>query len=347
MKMRKIFAGMAASAIALSAFAMSASALDAPANAGIAFQMNDTWNYRDLAGTDGSRAVFPQQEVAIQGGAYGISTDVAISDVSIQYDGTYTVSIATSGTITEAHPDKTGTDNGFIVNEDLGLTRQGSKWSMLHNWDSDPNASGDDSKEITQEEYIASLIPGKDASKINMLCIATDIPCEYNDDDQPVVNGEVVKVTDIKVDICGTSYEAAGDVYYKSDTDYLAIALINTYGDSTIDAAAMPTEDGTITATFTIEGLGKDPNAGGDSSTADSATSSTTSSGSSNSGTNNNNNTNKNNNGGTTASKAPTTSATDSKPSDATANAEAGAPAGIALALAAVAGAAIVVSRKK
>ena len=344
MKMRKIFAGMAASAIALSAFAMSASALDTAGNAGIAFQMEGTWNYRDLAGTDGTRAVFPQQEVAIQGGAYGISTDVAVSDVSIQYDGTYTVSIGTSGTIAEAYPD----NDGFTVNADLGLTRQGSKWSMLHNWDSDPNASStDDSKEITQEEYIASLVPGKDAPKINMLCIATDIPCEYNDDDQPVINGEVVKVTDIKVDICGTSYEAAGDVYYKSDTDYLAIALINTYGDSTIDAAAMPTEDGTITATFTIEGLGKDPNAGGDSSAADSATSSTTSSGSSNSGTNNNNNTNKNNNGGTTASKAPTTSATDSKPSDATANAEAGAPAGIALALAAVAGAAIVVSRKK
>lgn len=343
MKMRKIFAGMAASAIALSAFAMSASALDTAGNAGITFEMADNWNYRSLPGTGNARGEFPMQEVAIQGGAYGVSTDVAISDTQIQYDGTYTVSIGTSGTITEAYPDQTG----FTVNEELGLTRQGAKWSMLHNWDSDPNASGDDSKEITQEEYIASLVPGKDAKQFNMLLVATDIPCEYNDDDQPVVNGEVVKVTDIKVDICGTSYEAAGDVYYKSDTDYLAIALINTYGDSTIDAAAMPTEDGTITATFTIEGLGKDPNAGGDSSTADSATSSTTSSGSSNSGTNNNNNTNKNNNGGTTASKAPTTSATDSKPSDATANAEAGAPAGIALALAAVAGAAIVVSRKK
>jgi hypothetical protein len=206
---------------------------------------------------------------------------------------------------------------------------------MLNNYDA--KETGESSVSQEQIEWVASKV----TDKFNMLTVATDIPCEYKDD-KPYIDGQEITVSDVKVDMCGTEYTATGDVYYKTDISTFAICLINAYGDSTIDPNALPASDGTISVTFTISGLGADPNASGDTSSASDSTSSTSSTSSTTSST------------GSTTSKASTTStksststATSSAASDNTSNSESGAPAGIALALAAVAGAAIVVSRKK
>ena len=99
-------------------------------------------------------------------------------------------------------------------------------------------------------------IDGAAADKFNMLLISTDIPCEYDDDNNPVINGAPVEVSDVTVDMCGQEYTPVDGVKFKSDEKYLVIAVINAYADSTIDAAAMPAADGTISATFTVSGLG-------------------------------------------------------------------------------------------
>jgi hypothetical protein len=329
MKLKKIFAGMAASAIAMTTFAMTAteaSALDTAGNAGVAFQTHETWNYRDAYGTDGE-AVFPAAIVGVQGGAYGFDTSVSCGDTTIQYDGTYTVSIATSGTINE----KTDED-GWFINEEKTLTREGSAWSMIKNTEPATSEDSDaDASSLTQDQV--EWTDGKVTDVFNMLLVTTDIPCEYNDDDKPEIDGTEIKVTDLKVDMAGTEY-TSNDVMFKSDAETLTIAVINAYGDSSIDASAIPTSDGTISITFTVSGLGEDPNA--NSSTADTSSSSGSTSSSSSTSKSS-----------TTKSSTTSTSTTTSTTSDDTANAEAGASAGIALALAAVAGAAIVVSRRK
>ena len=222
MKLKKVFAGMAASAIAMSVCAMTsattASALDTEGHAGIAFQTNTTWNFRDLYGTDGTD-VFPAAKVGVQGGAYG-NGSVECSDTTIQYDGTYTVSIATSGKIEEANTDKADNEKGFYLNEEKTLTRKDSPWSMLCNYE----AAESDNSDLTQDQI--EWVEGGKTDKFNMLSITTDIPCEYNDDDKPEINGTVVEVSDITVDMCGTQYTATGDaVKYKSDVDTLAVAL--------------------------------------------------------------------------------------------------------------------------
>lgn len=338
MKIKRIFAGMAASAIAMSAFAMtsavSSSAEGATYTSGITFQTNDTWNYRDFIGT-GGQCDFPETKVGVQGGAYGIGS-VECSDTTITEDGTYTISIATSGTLVEAMP---GNEAGFTIDEEKGLTREGSAWSMLKN--TEPKE--DQAEDVTQDTI--EWEDGKPTSKFNMLSICTDIPCEYNDEDKPVVNGNVVEISDIVVDMCGTEYTPTGDVFYKSDIDYVAVALINTYGESTIDPAALPAEDGTITVTFTVKGLGSSE-AGDSSSEAGESSAADSSSAASTNSTSNSTTTSKTSN--TTNTNKTTSTATTSKAaSDATESTETGAAAGIALALAAVAGAAVVVSRKK
>lgn len=325
MKLRKIFAGMAASAIAMTAFAVSASAY----NAGIAFQSNDTWNYRNIFNDEDQTAAFPAKSVGVQGGAYGLDTAVDCTDVAIEYDGTYTVSIATSGKINQ-HNDTIEEDkDGFYLNEEKTLSRMGSPWSMLTAY----NPKESDNSDITQDQIEWVGADPASTSKFNYLIVTTDIPCTYNDDEQPVVNDKVVTVKDIKVDMCGTEYTPEDGVYFKSDSDYLMIAIINAYGDSTIDEKAIPTQDGNISVTFTLEGLAEAP---AESSAADSVESKAD-----------------------TSSTAPTSSATTSKPSgnttstttsksdDTQKNPEAGAAAGIALAGIALAGAAIVVAKKK
>ena len=90
--------------------------------AGIAFQTNTTWNFRNNTG-DSNKATFPATAVGVQGGGNGVDTKVDCTDVDINGNGTYTVKIAASGTINED-----------IQKFDDGTERSGRqlKWAMDH-----------------------------------------------------------------------------------------------------------------------------------------------------------------------------------------------------------------------
>ncbi len=368
MKLKKIFAGMAASAIAMSAFAMgSAPAASADAtvtgNAGITFQTDGSWNYRDITNTAGDHAVFPQKEVGVQGGAYGFDTNVDCGDTAINGSGTYTVSIPTSGKInTEPDLNKPANKKAWFVDDEQTLTRMDSPWSMMHNYE--PGTS-DGSEEITAENLVWNK-GDVEAEKFNMLDVSTDIPAYYDKENHKCYLDEAltqeVTVTDVTVDIPGAGTFTGDAGCWKDDVDTLCISLINVYDDTgasnTIDGSAFPSEDGTITVTFTInfpedssnsedsKESGTESNESGTESGNSSASSSSSSSSSKGGNGGGGGNGGSGNGGGTTKNTSTSESLADSA-SDATENAESGAPAGIALALAAVAGAVFVVSRKK
>lgn len=370
MKLKKIFAGMAASAIAMTTFAMGtapAASADATVtgNAGITFQTADNYNFRDMPGTDGDRAIFPAREVGIQGGGYGFDTTLECNDTAINGSGSYTVTIATSGTIdTAPNLDKPANKKSWYINDDQTLDRMGSPWSMMHNYEP---ATNDGSKDITAENLTWNQAD-VESTKFNMLGISTDIPCFYDEDSGKCYLDEAltqeVTVSDVSVDIPGAGTFTGDAGVFKTDVkdQTISIAIINNYADdtsagvgSTIDPNAFPTEDGVITINFTInfaEGSNDstesnesgtesgDSNASGSDSNASSSSSS-----SSSKGGNGNGGGNGGSKGGTT--KTETAESLADSASDATENAKSGAPAGIALALAAVAGAVVVVSRKK
>ena len=91
-------------------------------NAGVAFQADGTWDFRnpdseksdDLA----EPAYFPNKCVGIAGGKNGYDTDVDCQDTAINGDGSYTISIAQSGTI----------KSNAVANDD-GSTQEGWKWA--------------------------------------------------------------------------------------------------------------------------------------------------------------------------------------------------------------------------
>ena len=250
MNFSKILAALSAAAFALSTISIvtenEVSALTT-GEAGIAFQTNSTWNFRNVYGetssatSDGSYAAFPNEIVGVVGGAAGYGNG-NFTDIPIEGDGSYSVSMYTEGSI----------DIDYEEN-DYGT---GGTWSILQNTNPDGSA-------------------GTTTDKFNMLLITTDIECTY-EDGVPYVDGEEVTVSDLSVDMCGTGY-TADTVYYKDDLDYLTISVINAYGNSSIDASALPTEDGFITINFTISGLGTMVDDGnstayddGDDSTSDS-----------------------------------------------------------------------------
>ncbi len=368
MKLKKIFAGMAASAIAMTTFAMgSAPAASADAtvtgNAGITFQTMDTWNYRNMPGEGGDHAEYPQAEVGVQGGAYGFDTALDCGDTAINGSGTYTVSIATSGKVNTA-PDLNNPSNkkGWYVDEEQTLGRMDCPWSMMYNYEP---ATSDGSEDVTAENL--TWEPGETkTSRFNMLGISTDIPCFYDEDSGKCYLDEAktqeVTVSDVTVDIPGAGTFTGDAGVFKTDVkdSTISVAIINNYAPdpsagvgSTIDPTALPTEDGTISITFTINFAeasndstnsnesgteSGDSNASGSDSNASSSQSSSSKGGNGGGG-------NGGSKGGTT--KTETTESLADSASDATENAKSGAPAGIALALAAVAGAVVVVSRKK
>ena len=116
--------------------------------AGIAFQCDGTWNYREVNGKDVSTlaapAAFPNAVVGVQGGANGFDTDVPVTDADINGNGTYTVSIAQSGEIDISTP-----GDGDFTDEDGNVTgdHTGYKWNARENETEqrDPAAT-DDSK---------------------------------------------------------------------------------------------------------------------------------------------------------------------------------------------------------
>ena len=258
MKIKKIFAGMAASAIALSMMAITASAADLSGNAGVEFQTNTSWNFRDWYGTGSGDAEFPGSKVGIQGGgAYG---DADISDAAINGSGDYTVSISASGTVVEKG---TATDADKFwnpVENNTTVTREGSPWSMAGNYKAvyDDSFKGKEA-DVKQSDVTWEIDVATD--KFNMLGVTTDIAGEYEEDDDEVVHfyldsdhKQEVKVSNLKVDIAGTTYTCAdNEIKLKDDLDYLGIAVINTYGESSIDAGAAAPEDGTVSISFHLE----------------------------------------------------------------------------------------------
>lgn len=361
MKLKKIFAGMAASAIAMTTFAMgSAPAASADAtvsgNAGITFQTDGNYTYRDITNTAGDHGVFPQKEVGCGGGANGFST-IDAGDTAINGSGTYTVSIPTEGVV-DIEPDlsKPANKKGWWIDEEKGVNRMGSKWSMRGSYEP-PESEEEDAPIPAVEDWVLS----EGNTAFNMLGVSTDIPAYYDAENHKCYLDEAmtqeVTVSDVTVDIPGAGTFTGDAGCWKDDVDTVCISLINIYGEdnNTIDGTAFPTEDGTITVTFTInfaEGSDDstesnesgtesgDSNASGSDSNASSSSSS-----SSSKGGNGNGGSNGGSKGGTT--KTETAESLAESASDATENAKSGAPAGIALALAAVAGAVVVVSRKK
>lgn len=256
MKIKKIFAGMAASAIALSMMAITASA-DLSGNAGVEFQTNGTWNFRDWYGTGSGDADFPGSKVGIQGGGGEGSAD--ISDTAISGSGDYTVSISAKGTVTNKG---TGTDadKWWQWSEDnANITREGFPWSMAGNYTATLK-DGVEAADATKDDITGYEIDVT-TDKFNMLGVTTDIAGEYEEDDDEVVHfyldsdhKQEVKVSNLKVDIAGTSYTCNDDeIKFKDDLDYLGISVINTYGESSIDAGAAVPEDGTVSISFHLE----------------------------------------------------------------------------------------------
>ncbi len=257
MKIKKIFAGMAASAIALSMMAITASAADLSGNAGVEFQTNGTWNFRDWYGTGSGDADFPGSKVGIQGGGGEGSAD--ISDTAISGSGDYTVSISAKGTVTNKGTGNDA-DKWWQWSEDnANITREGFPWSMAGNYTAILK-DGVEAADATKDDITGYEIDVT-TDKFNMLGVTTDIAGEYDEDDDEVVHfyldsdhKQEVKVSNLKVDIAGTTYTCNDDeIKLKDDLDYLGIAVINTYGESSIDAGAAAPEDGTVSISFHLE----------------------------------------------------------------------------------------------
>lgn len=348
MKIRKIFAGMAASAIAITAFAASASAF----NAGIAFQTNTTWNYRNGFSSydeDPATAAFPNKVVGVQGGAYGNDASIDCTDVAIDHDGTYTITMPVNGVI-----------DANIQTYDDGTQRSGDalKWSMAKNYEMENDA----------------VIDGTVTDYFNFILITTDIECEVDEDDDgnafAVVDGKEIHCKDVTLSYGSNSYHL-DEAVQKSDEDYVTFEVANHYnkeGQEFAESLAMPSDGDTMQITFTIEGYADAPaddnnndkpaddankpaddtnkpaddaNKPADDTNKPADDANTPADNNNNNNNTNNNNNNANNNNNVTTSTTTTTSTASDD------NTQSGAAAGIALAGIAVAGAAIVVAKRK
>ena len=97
-----------------------------------------------------------------------------------------------------------------------------------------------------------------DSTAYNYLFIATDIPCEYNDNDEALVNGQVVTCKDLKVKIGSQEFNVSA-APGKTDSDKLCFQIINKWNSKFTSEITDYTVAGAgeyITIDFTIEGLG-------------------------------------------------------------------------------------------
>lgn len=327
MKLRKIFAGMAASAIAMSTMSIAASAdsanLAAPFKAGVCYQTNQ-WDFRDSCDKEKNigkdEATFPNTSIGVSG-ALGYDSSVSVSDVEIQYDGTYTVSIGTSGTLTGLQAD------------------DGTTYDL--DWQLNDPAPEDGSAE---------------AERFNLLSIGTDLVLDdkpNKTDDVATVNGAQLSFSDVTAEWGGNSYSF--DAYAKGDAAVLTICLVNSYDDdgALAKTLTMPSRGDTITVTFTISGLGADPNAaqGGEGEGSGNGNTNSSQTGADNSSSKKSDDSSKGTTstagttkttttGGGTAAATGTSDATDT-------TAATGATAGLVFAGIALAGAAVVVTKRK
>ena len=267
MNLKRTLSTVMASAVALSgfsAFGVSAETFETAGdyvsgNAGITFQTNGNYTFRDITRKGDDHAVFPKKEVGCAGGANGFSS-IDAKDAAIKGDGTYTVAIPTCGVI-DIEPDlnKPANKKAWWINEEKGVSRMGSKWDMRGSYE--PPESDDPDAEIPGKDQWV-LNNGNDS--FNMLGISTDIPAYYDKDSHRCYLDEAltkeVTVSDVTVDIPGAGSFSSDAGCWKDDVDTLCISLINVYDDTgngnTINASAFPKDEGTITVTFTIKGLG-------------------------------------------------------------------------------------------
>jgi len=344
MKLRKVLIGMAAATLTTTMFAASASAY----NAGIYFQTNGTWNYRNVYGNNEDGAVaFPDKKVGVQGGA-GFDGNVAFGDTEITADGTYQITMPCKGKMSENIDESIYGPEGDRIDDAL-------VWTIGENYAPDAENPG-------------SVVTSATTDKFNLIGITTDMPYEVKEDDEGnnhfYVDGKEIKVTNVTVSFGGESYhldEVSGD----TEGETLNFNIINDWmkkKDKTalieagklIDTAnfAIPGADDTLTIEFTISGLSEGGNtessqAGGETSSAAGTESSKAAGDSSTKAADSS----KAGSTSTTSKAAGTANATGTAAgggSDATdSTAATGATAGLVFAGIALAGAALVVTKRK
>ncbi len=347
MKLRKVLIGMAAATLTTTMFAASASAY----NAGIYFQTNGTWNYRNVYGNNEDGAVaFPDKKVGVQGGA-GFDGNVAFGDTEITADGTYQITMPCKGKMSENIDESIYGPEGDRIDDAL-------VWTIGENYAPDADNPG-------------SVVTSATTDKFNMIGITTDMPFEKEKDDEGnnhfYVDGREIKVTNVTVSFGGESYhldEVSGD----TEGDTLNFNIINDWmkkKDKTalieagklIDTAnfAIPGADDTITIEFTISGLSEGGSEGGDPASSAPSGDSSTKPGDSSTKSGDSStkaaDSSKAGSTSTTSKAAGTANATGTAAgggSDATdSTAATGATAGLVFAGIALAGAALVVTKRK
>ena len=348
MKLKRVIAGMAASTIAASMFAVTASAY----NFGIFFQTNGTWNYRNVyGGTDDGAVAFPDHAVGVQGGA-GFDTNVDFGDLELTADGTYTLTMPCKGKMNDRINEEIYGPEGDRLEDAL-------VWTIPENYA--PNADNP-----------GEVVVGATTDKMNLLGITTDMPFEYEEQEDGTnkffVDGKEVKITDVTVSFGGESY-TLDEIYGDTEGDTLNFNFINDWmkkKDKTalieagklFDTAnfAIPGADDTLSLEFTITGLSEGGNtessqsgtessqASGDTSSAASGDTSSkaadTSSKAADTSTKSGSTTTT---GGTTATGTAAAGGSDATDS----SAATGATAGLVFAGITLAGAAVVVSKRK
>lgn len=264
MKKSRILAGLSAAAIAASmAAAIPAYAAESAfkGNAGVEFQTNTTWNFRDWYGTasDDGIGVFPDYHAGLAGKfAYGIFDNV--SDTEINGSGDYTVAISAGGTVTEKVDEK----YWYPIKGNTNVTRENSPWSMAGSYAPvyDTEAFADASA-VTADDVTGWELSLK-SDKFNMLGVTTDIPVYYDEDDNDVVHcyldkskEQEITVSDLVVKIGGTEYKA-DEVFLRDDLKYFGISVINTWGNSSIDASVLPPDEGMVEISFHVDVSGEE-----------------------------------------------------------------------------------------
>lgn len=348
MKLRKVLIGMAAATLTTTMFAASASAY----NAGIFFQTNDTWNYRNVYGSNDDGAIaFPDKKVGVQGAAGTIDGNVAFGDVEITADGTYQVTMPCKGKITEGIDEAVYGPEGDRVEDALA-------WNMKENYTPDTDNPG-------------TAVVSNTTSKINLLGITTDMPFEVEEDDEGnnhfYVDGKEIKVTNVTVSFGGESYHL-DEIYGDTEGETLNFNFVNDWmkkKDKTalieagklFDTAnfAIPGADDTLTIEFTISGLSEGGSEGGDPASSAPSGDSSTKPGDSSTKSGDSStkaaDSSKAGSTSTTSKAAGTANATGTAAgggSDATdSTAATGATAGLVFAGIALAGAALVVTKRK
>lgn len=221
--MSKILSCCSAAAIATTIVAstgLTASAATAKSyKAGVFFQTSE-YCYRDSIMSldkikdEAKAATFPNKGVGCYGDG-GIDDKASFKDVDFTRNGTYTISLdKCSGTVTKQA--KTNDD---------GTTTLGNTWGM--------NNKG------------VSFI---------MLGIATNVPCTFDDDDNCLINGKKVTVTNVKVTIGKKTYKTISSVVGKADNEYATFTIINKYSKiNELGTYTMPGENDKMSITFTIK----------------------------------------------------------------------------------------------